>query len=81
MEVEMTATRENFVCNGLVAICCVCKRVRNDQGFWRRLDAGEINDLGGLVTHGMCERCVMEHSYERLDEAGNFYDDEGGTGC
>jgi len=45
--------------NFLITACCVCRRIRSDDGAW-----GEGHDLlsiaepRGLVTHSICEECL-----------------------
>jgi hypothetical protein len=68
---EMTAALDKFVCHGLVAVCCVCKRVRDNQGTWQSLDPGVQERLGGLVTHGICPACSKRLYPWFLDENRN----------
>jgi hypothetical protein len=67
----MTAALDKFVCYGLVAVCCVCKRVRDNQGTWHHLDPGVQESLGGLVTHGICQKCAVRLYPEFVDVAGD----------
>ena len=67
----MTAALDRFVCHGLVAVCCVCKRVRDNQGRWHRLDPGVQERLGGLVTHGICQACAVQLYPVCIDEPGD----------
>jgi hypothetical protein len=67
----MTAALDRFVCHGLVAVCCVCKRVRDNQGNWHRLAPGVQERLEGLVTHGICPACALRFYPEFAVEAGD----------
>ena len=42
---------------GLVPICSVCKKIRDDKGFWKSLETFIENYSGTEFTHGMCPEC------------------------
>jgi DNA-binding response OmpR family regulator len=44
--------------HGLIPMCCVCKRVRNDQDYWQQVEAYLATHSGIRVTHGYCPECV-----------------------
>lgn len=46
---------------GLLPICAHCKSVRDDQGYWRRVDAYLEAKTGLDVTHALCPNCLEEH--------------------
>ena len=45
---------------GLIPICSSCKKVRNDQGYWQRVEeyVQEHSEIG--FSHGICESCAKE---------------------
>ncbi len=45
------------VLRGILPICAWCKKVRNDENFWERLEGylGQHTDL--RFTHGICPEC------------------------
>jgi phosphoserine phosphatase RsbU/P len=45
------------VLRGILPICAWCKKVRNDENYWERLEGylGQHTDL--RFTHGMCPEC------------------------
>lgn len=47
--------------SGLLPICSHCKKVRDDQGYWRQIDAfiTEHSDL--FFSHGLCPECLIRH--------------------
>lgn len=47
---------------GLLPICCQCKKVRDDKGYWNQLDAYVERHTEANVTHGLCPDC-MEKLY------------------
>ena len=51
---------------GLLPICCYCKKVRDDQNYWHQVESylGNHSDL--KFTHGICPGCFAEQM-ELLD--------------
>lgn len=44
----------------LIPMCSSCKKVRNDEGFWRDV-SHYMNEMGqGLVSHGICPECTAK---------------------
>ncbi|MCF8034180.1 MAG: GAF domain-containing protein [Desulfarculaceae bacterium] len=46
---------------GLLPICSICKRVRDDQGYWARLEEYLSLHADAEVSHGLCPTCMEEH--------------------
>ena len=42
---------------GILPVCAWCKKVRNDQNYWRQVDEYLREEAGVGVTHGMCPDC------------------------
>ncbi len=42
---------------GLLPICSSCKKVRDDKGYWIRIDAYIEKHSEARFTHGLCEEC------------------------
>jgi hypothetical protein len=62
---------------GLLPICAWCKRIRDDEGEWHRVEAYVSSRSAATFTHGMCPEC-----YAREKAAAEKGDDEsGGTGA
>lgn len=55
----------------IVPICASCKSIRDDEGYWERVEDYLSRSLGGAVSHGICPDC-----YERL--YGDEYGDDAG---
>jgi hypothetical protein len=51
--------------SGLLPICCHCKRIRDDRGYWNQLEAYLVAHSEADFTHGMCSDC-QEQMRERL---------------
>jgi len=43
---------------GLIPICAWCKKVRDDHGYWQRLEEFLCERTQATFTHGMCADCA-----------------------
>lgn len=41
----------------LVPVCSWCNKIRDDEGYWRSLEAYVEETAGSHVTHGICPEC------------------------
>ena len=46
---------------GLLPICCYCKRIRDDQNYWQQVESYITRHSNAQFTHGVCPDC-----YQRL---------------
>ena len=46
---------------GVLPICMHCKRIRDDNDTWRRLEAFVESHSDATFTHGLCNHCRDEH--------------------
>jgi hypothetical protein len=46
--------------SGLLPICSSCKKVRDDQGYWKQLETYIQTYSDVLFTHGLCQDCKDE---------------------
>jgi hypothetical protein len=44
--------------SGLLTMCAWCKKVRDDRGYWKRVEAYICERSYGRVTHGICPDCA-----------------------
>jgi len=44
--------------DGLVPICADCRKIRNDRGYWQRVEEYLSEYTDATFTHGLCEECV-----------------------
>lgn len=58
---------------GIVPICMHCKKIRDDQGYWKRVETYVGEHSEAKFSHGICPACVKEY-YPELEE------DAAGTG-
>jgi phosphoserine phosphatase RsbU/P len=42
---------------GLLPICCYCKKIRNDQNYWQQVDTYIADHSEARFTHGICPEC------------------------
>ena len=43
--------------HGIIPMCMFCKKVRNDAGFWERVDHYIHEHTQAVVSHGLCPEC------------------------
>lgn len=46
--------------SGLLPICTSCKKIRNDEGYWERIEKYISDRSGALFSHGLCPECVRK---------------------
>jgi DNA-binding response OmpR family regulator len=51
--------------SGLLPICAECKKIRNDEGYWQRLEAYIETHSEVRFSHGLCPDCVKK-LYQQL---------------
>lgn len=45
---------------GLLPICAHCKKIRDDKGFWIRVESYISEHVDVQFTHGLCPECIKE---------------------
>jgi len=45
---------------GLVPICASCKRIRDDSGYWRRVEEYVSAHSEAMFSHGICPECMVK---------------------
>jgi len=54
---------------GLIPICAWCKRIRDDKGYWTRVETYIRQHSDASFTHGICPECLRKedpHTYEKV---------------
>ncbi|MGE5237815.1 MAG: PAS domain S-box protein [Chloroflexota bacterium] len=46
---------------GLLPMCAWCKKIRDDRGYWTRVEAYIREHSEASFTHGICPDCLMKH--------------------
>lgn len=53
--------------NALLPICANCKKIRDDKGYWEKIEVYITEHSNSEFTHGICPDCVKE-LYGELEE-------------
>lgn len=54
--------------SGIIPICMHCKSIRDDEGYWNRVEKYISEHSGAQFSHGICEDC-MKKFYPKAYEA------------
>ncbi len=46
------------ILSGLLPICCSCKKIRDDKGYWQRIEMYIHEHSEANFTHGICPDCM-----------------------
>ena len=52
---------------GFIPICASCKKIRDDEGYWNRLEAYISKHTDAVFTHGICPDCAEQYKAEIRD--------------
>jgi DNA-binding NarL/FixJ family response regulator len=52
--------------SGLLPICSHCKKIRDDQGYWKQIELYIHENSEAKFSHGICQECAKTH-YPDLD--------------
>ena len=53
---------------GLLPICCYCKKIRDDNKYWHQLECYIMGHSEARFTHGICPRCMVDIVKPELDK-------------
>ena len=56
-----SALEEVQTLSGFLPICSHCHRIRDDQGYWNRLEKFIQDRSEAQFSHGICPECVAKH--------------------
>ena len=56
---------------GIVPICMICKKIRDDQGYWSQVEVYVHNHTEAEFSHGLCPECSKK-IYPDLEEDDGF---------
>ena len=56
--------------SGLLPICCVCKKVRDDQNYWQQVESYISKRTDVQFSHGYCPDCIKKAMRELEAPAG-----------
>lgn len=46
---------------GIIPMCMFCKKIRDDEGFWHRVEEYIAENSEATVSHGLCAECLKRH--------------------
>ncbi|MBT5901257.1 MAG: hypothetical protein HOH58_04020 [Opitutaceae bacterium] len=49
----------------MLPVCAWCHKVRDDQGYWEKVEAFIERNTGTVITHGACPDCI-DHNLAEL---------------
>ena len=56
---------------GFIPICAHCKKIRNDEGFWQKVEVYIEHHSDATFSHGVCPECIEKY-YPGLGEKKEF---------
>lgn len=66
-EIEEALTEVKHL-SGLLPICASCKKIRNDEGYWQRIESYIMEHSEADFSHGICPDCVQKLYGEYLNK-------------
>lgn len=54
---------------GMMPVCASCHKVRNDEGYWQRIEAYVVEHSEVEISHGVCPVCAKQlypEHYQRM---------------
>jgi len=66
-----TALRQIKTLSGLLPICAWCKKIRDDEGYWKMIDVYVSEHSDAQFTHGICPDCLKKVSEETFEQLNN----------
>jgi DNA-binding response OmpR family regulator len=59
---ELAASLEKIkTLEGIIPICCICKKIRDDKGYWEQIEAYISKHSPAQFSHGICPDCLDKH--------------------
>ena len=56
-----TSLAEIRTLRGILPMCSYCKNVRDDQGYWRKVEEYLLAHTEAEMSHGICPDCLEQH--------------------
>lgn len=58
-ELEAALSREQQL-QGLLPICCYCKKIRDDRNYWHQVESYIVDHASVKFSHGVCPDCSVK---------------------
>jgi len=55
------AVLQTKILGGVIPICSWCKSIRDDQGYWQKIEAYISDHTEAQFSHGICPECTTTH--------------------
>ena len=52
---------------GILPICSICKKIRNDEGYYEQIEAYIHKHTGVDFSHTICHPCMKKHYPEEYE--------------
>lgn len=63
-----SALEEIKTLRGIIPICSFCKMIRDDQGFWNKVEVYVKEHSEAVFSHSLCPKCTHKHYPEIFDK-------------
>ncbi len=57
------------ILQGLLPICCYCKKVRDDKNYWQQVETYISNHSELQFSHGVCPECFEKYLKPQIEKA------------
>lgn len=64
---------------GIVPICSYCKQIRDDKGYWNKVEAYVAKHTDAQFSHSICPSCMEQHYPEEYESIKKKKDKESDT--
>jgi hypothetical protein len=55
------AHKENIILQNIIPICSICKKIRNDRGYWMKMKINSCEHSDLLFSHTICPECAEKY--------------------
>lgn len=62
------ALSEIRMLKGILPFCCFCKKIRDDKGYWEKVDVYIRKHSAADISHSICPACAKENYPEEYAE-------------
>lgn len=52
---------------GIIPICSFCKKIRDDEGYWKQVEVYFAERSEANFSHGICPVCMQQHYPEEYE--------------
>lgn len=67
LNIQLTESIEKIkALEGIIPICCICKNIRDDKGYWKQIEEYISKHSEAQFSHGICPECKKKHYPEYL---------------